>query len=175
MSITYRIRPGDDLEAVKTQQNFDDLESLVNTNVGSSQVEEGAVHTRHCETANAFKNLGIATTTLTLVQGALSGSFTRVLPSSASAFTTFSGQAFLARAVVLVESTGASPYCILQIKIGSTVVIQRYWNLIGSGKQTVKIAWMAVASGSSTTVEVHASGSNASVTKGTLSVLAVTR
>lgn len=172
MSITYRIRPGDDLEAVKTQQNFDDLESLVNTNVGSSQVEEGAVHTRHCETANAFKNLGIATTTTTT---ALSGSFTRVLPSSASAFTTFSGQAFLARAVVLVESTGASPYCILQIKIGSTVVIQRYWNLIGSGKQTVKIAWMAVASGSSTTVEVHASGSNASVTKGTLSVLAVTR
>ena len=172
MSITYRIRPGDDLEAVKTQQNFDDLGSLVNTNVGSSQVEEGAVHTRHCETANAFKNLGIATTTTTT---ALSGSFTRVLPSSASAFTTFSGQAFLARAVVLVESTGASPYCILQIKIGSTVVIQRYWNLIGSGKQTVKIAWMAVASGSSTTVEVHASGSNASVTKGTLSVLAVTR
>ena len=172
MSITYRIRPGDDLEAVKTQQNFDDLGSLVNTNVGSSQVEEGAVHTRHCETANAFKNLGIATTTTTT---ALSGSFTRVLPSSASAFTTFSGQAFLARAVVLVESTGASPYCILQIKIGSTVAIQRYWNLIGSGKQTVKIAWMAVASGSSTTVEVHASGSNASVTKGTLSVLAVTR
>jgi hypothetical protein len=168
MSITYRIRPGDDLEAVKTQQNFDDLESLVNTNVGSLQVEEGAVHTRHCETATAFKDLGVATTTTTTNLGSL----TRILPSSASAFTTFAGQAFLVRAV---ETTGSTPHCELHIKIGSTTVIQRYWQLISDSKQVIKIAWMAVASGSSTTIEVHAEGSNADVTKGTLSVLAITR
>lgn len=171
MSITYRIRPGDDLEAVKTQQNFDDLESLVNTNVGSLQVEEGAVHTRHCETATAFKDLGVATTTTTTTLGSL----TRILPSSPSAFTTFAGQAFLVRAVVYVETTGATPHCELHIKIGSTTVIQRYWQLISDSKQVIKIAWMAVASGSSTTIEVHAEGSNAEVTKGTLSVLAITR
>lgn len=171
MSFTYRIRPGDDLEAVKTKQNFDDLASLVNNSVTSLQVEEGAVHTRHCETANAFKTLSVATTTTTTALGSL----TRILPSSASAFTTTSGQAFLVRAVVYVETTGSNPRCELHIKIGTTTVIQRYWQLISSSKQVVKIAWMAQASGSSTTIEVHAEGQDAEVTKGTLSVLAVRR
>ena len=174
MSLTYRIRPGDDLEAVKTEQNFTDLGSLVNTSVGASKVEEGAVHTRHCETATPFKNLGIASTTSTT--GA-SGSWgpTVVLPTASAPFTTESGQAFLVRAVVQVQSIGSAPHCLLKIKIGGSTVIQRYWELVSNSTQVVKIAWLAVAAASSTTVEVEASGADSNVTKGTLTVLAVTR
>lgn len=172
MSFTYRIRPGDPLSADNTEQNFDDLRSSVNASVGSLQVEEGAVHTRHLETATPFKNLGIASTTSTT---ALSGTPQVVLPSSSAPFTTFNTQAYLVRAVVQVHSTGSTPHCILRIKVGGSSVIERYWALSASSTQVVKIAWLAVASGSSTTVEIEAEGSNSSVTKGTLTVLAVTR
>jgi hypothetical protein len=63
----------------------------------------------------------------------------------------------------------------LKIKIGGSTVIQRYWELVPNSTQVVKIAWLAVAAASSTTVEVEASGADSNVTKGTLTVLAVTR
>jgi hypothetical protein len=171
MSLTYRIRPGDSLDADEVEQNFDDLATLVNNAVGASQVETGAVHTRHCTTAADWKSLESKTAAST----ALSGTPATVIPSSASDYTTFSTQAYLVRATVRATVTGAAPVAILRIKIGGSTVIQRTHYLVASGIQLLKIAWLAVASANTTTVELEGEGADCTLSSGAMTVLAVSR
>jgi|14_taG_2_1085336.scaffolds.fasta_scaffold06462_3 hypothetical protein len=177
MSYTYRIRLGDDLDAADTQKNFNDLRDMVNTGgVGPEDVEFGAVHTRHCETATAWKSLE----TKSAAAGALTGSFVARIGASPATYTTFNTQAFLVRASVVVEPTNTGASVELQISISGSAVVSRVFDLIGTtapldSKQVIKIAWMAVATADTMVVELDAKGTNAQINSGTMSVLAVRR
>ncbi len=172
MSYTYRIRLGDDLDAADTQKNFNDLRDMVNTGgVGPEDVEFGAVHTRHCETATAWKSLE----TKSASAGPVSTGYSVIIGASPATYTTFNTQAFLVRASVVVEPSGANPTVELQISISSSAVVSRVFNLVGSSKQVIKIAWMAVATADTMVVELDAKGTNSQINSGTMSVLAVRR
>lgn len=171
MSLTHRIRPGDPLNADEVEQNFADLDTLISP-VAETQIEYGAIHTRHAETANDWRILESKTQSGTQ---ALSGTPVVVVPSAASAYTTVDGQAYLIRASASAAATGANPQVTLRIKVGGSGVIERTWDFPASCTIGVRIAWLAVASASTTTVELEAEGSNATLSVGEMSVLAVRR
>lgn len=170
MSLTKRFRPGSALDADEVEQNFTDLDSLI-SNLLPLQIEDGGIHTRNIETAAEWKTQETKTEAGVVVLGADAV----IVPASASTFVTYANHAFLVRAIVKADATGVTPKVTLSIKIGASAVVSRSWEFTANGIIHPRIAWVAVASAATTTVELWASGTNVSVSLADLTVMAVQR
>lgn len=174
MSLTNRIQPGDALDADEVEANFADLDALISP-LTDEGVERGAINTRHVASATEWKILE-EKTHLAAVGGAGAFGPTIVVPfGGASTFATESGQAYLILGLGTVTSAGAAPSMILRLKITGATVIQRQREFPVSAQFPFPIAWLAVATGATATVELEAQGVDATIQDSKLTVLAVRR
>lgn len=171
MSLTHRIVPGDPLDADEVEQNFADLDSLISP-LTEARIERGAVATRHAESANWWKKPEMEVNASAV---ALSGTPAILTPAASSNYVTEANEAYLVLGNAYITSTGANPQAILRIKIGGSSVIQRRSDFPAGCHHSFPIAWLAVAAGASTQVELEGEGANCTVQHSQLFVLAIRR
>ncbi len=159
MSLTNRLKTGDDLLASAVNQNFTDLATLANS-VKIAYVRPGSVHQRHTTGDYSTKAKQSRVGTI-----GTSSSWARVVPNTNVSWTTFSGQAVRVVATADIESFSSGNDCALELQLrvdlsspGTMVTVGhvKKWAMKHNERRHAVTSWIFQASAASHRIELWA-------------------